>query len=77
MKFWKDLIFRKTLQITSKTNLEERHPVETDLIKIRLWQTSEAVLILRWFEGVPGLPRKSQKEDQEDQGEVREQGNPH
>ena len=29
-------------------------------------------LILRWLDGVPGSPGKSQKEGQEDQGEVKE-----
>ena len=37
---------------------------------------SIAELILRWLEGVPGKPRKRRKEGQEDQGEIKEFGNP-
>ena len=35
---------------------------------------SNTEFILRWLEGVPGSPRKSQKEGQEDRGEVKELG---
>ena len=38
----------------------------------RLFSKDETELILRWLEGVSGSPGRSQKEGQEDQGEVEE-----